>query len=141
MCAYTKFVQNHHLKMSCRWKSFKLSCMEKKISQKKRFYFCRVIGRSIKTWLIFTITCSTWLAVCWEMLRGINSGERDKVESLIDSQSWALYLFSKFNCTEWKNNCLLKRCCWKKEKKKKNPCISVGFELKIRNSHCGGKTL
>lgn len=87
MCAYTKFVQNHHLKMSCRWKSFKLSCMEKKISQKKRFYFCRVIGRSIKTWLIFTITCSTWLAVCWEMLRGINSGERDKVESLIDSQS------------------------------------------------------
>lgn len=78
---------HHHFKMSCRWKSFKLSCMEKKNKSQKRFYFCRVIGRSIKTWLIFTITCSTWLAVCWEMLRGINSGERDKVESLIDPHS------------------------------------------------------
>lgn len=88
VCLSWVWTVHHHFKMSCRWKSFKLSCMEKKNkSQKRRFYFCRVIGRSIKTWLIFTITCSTWLAVCWEMLRGINSGERDKVESLIDPQS------------------------------------------------------
>lgn len=109
---------HHHFKMSCRWKSFKLSCMEKKNkSQKRRFYFCRVIGRSIKTWLIFTITCSTWLAVCWEMLRGINSGERDKVESLIDPQI-KLFTFSANSIAPNRKISLLHCCCWKRKKKK-----------------------
>lgn len=63
------------------------------------------------------------------MLRGINSGERDKVESLIDPQLSSLP-FQQIQLYRIEKSVFY--VVVGKERKKKASCICVGFELKIR---------